>query len=196
MSRMDDLTGVPDWGRLTWPRATERLTLRPATPDDAAAMFAYRSLEPVSRWLTQLPTDLASWQAHFEERSPYALMICHDDEVVGDLFLKTEDAWAQAEVRDRARDVFAEMGWCLDPAHAGQGWATEAVRELLTIAFDGLGLRRVIAICFADNEPSWRLMERLGMRREARTVGDNLHRDGQWYDGLTYALLADEWRAR
>ena len=34
------------------------------------------------------------------------------------------------------------------------------------------------------------------MRREAHTVRDNLHRDGKWYDGLTYALLADEWRDR
>ena len=68
------------------------------------------------------------------------------------------------------------------------------MRELLAIAFDGLGLRRVIANCFAANEPSWRLMERIGMRREAHTVRDNLHRDGEWYDGLTYALLADEWR--
>ncbi|MCW2832551.1 MAG: family N-acetyltransferase [Nocardioides sp.] len=192
---MDDLTGVPDWGRFSWPRTTERLSLRPATPDDAAAMFGYRSLEQVSRWMTQLPTDLESWQTHFEERSPYALMICRDDEVIGDLFLKTEDAWAQGEVRDRARDVFAEIGWALDPAHAGGGYATEAVRELLAIAFDGLGLRRVTANCFADNEPSWRLMERVGMRREAHNVADTLHRDGQWYDGLVYALLAEEWRA-
>ncbi|HXH79365.1 GNAT family protein [Nocardioides sp.] len=193
---MDDLTGVPDWGRLSWPRVTERLTLRPATPDDADAMFGYRSLEHVSRWMTQLPTDARQWHADCDQRWPFALVICRDDKVIGDLFLKTEDAWAQAEVRDRAHDVFAEIGWCLSPAHAGQGLATEAVRELLAIAFDGLGLRRVTANCFADNEPSWRLMERVGMRREAHNVSDTLHRDGEWYDGLVYALLADEWRGR
>lgn len=189
-------TGVPDWGRLTWPRATARLTLRPATPEDADATFAYRSLEPVARWMTLLPTDADSWRDEFDQRYPYALMIELDGAPIGDLFLKTEDAWAQAEVRDRARDVFAETGWCLAPAHEGHGYATEAVRELLAIAFDGLGLRRVIANCFADNEPSWRLMERIGMRREAHNVRDSLHRDGEWHDGLTYALLADEWRNR
>jgi RimJ/RimL family protein N-acetyltransferase len=193
---MDEITGAPDWGRLTWPRATRRLTLRPATAEDADAMFAYRSLAPVARWMTQQPTDPEQWRTDFGKRSPYALMILLDGEPVGDLFLKTEDAWAQAEVRDHARDVFAEIGWCLAPAHGGHGHATEAVRELLAIAFDGLGLRRVHAICFADNEPSWRLMERIGMRREAHHVRDNLHRDGDWYDGLTYALLADEWRGR
>lgn len=190
---MDEITGAPDWTRLAWPRTTERLTLRPATAEDADAMFAYRSLETVARWMTQLPTDPATWREHFGERSPYALMILLDGAPVGDLFLKTEDAWAQAEVRDGARDVFAEIGWCLAPTAEGNGYATEAVRELLAIAFDGLGLRRVLANCFADNEPSWRLMERIGMRRESHTVRDNLHRDGQWYDGLTYALLAEEW---
>jgi RimJ/RimL family protein N-acetyltransferase len=190
---MDEITGAPDWTRLAWPRTTERLSLRPATAEDADAMYAYRSLEPVARWMTQLPTDPAAWRAGFGRRRPYALMILLDGEPVGDLFLKTEDAWAQAEVRDRAADVSAEIGWCLAPTHAGHGYATEAVRELLAIAFDGLGLRRVVANCFADNEPSWRLMERIGMRREAHNVRDTLHRDGQWYDGLTYALLAEEW---
>jgi len=190
---MDAITGAPEWARLSWPRTTERLSLRPATPDDADAMFAYRSDATVARWMTMLPTDVDSWRADFHQRHPYALMILLDGEPIGDLFLKTEDAWSQAEVRERASQVHAEIGWCLAPAREGRGHATEAVRELLAIAFDGLGLRRVTATCFADNEPSWRLMERIGMRREARTVKDALHRDGQWYDGLTYALLAEEW---
>ena len=49
--------------------------------------------------------------------------------------------------------------------------------------------------CFADNAPSWRLMERVGMRREAYNVKDSLHRSGEWLDGMMYGLLADEWRA-
>lgn len=193
---MSDITGVPDWGRLTWPRSTERLTLRPATAEDADAMFGYRSLEPVARWMTMLPTDLDAWRADFDKRHPYALMVVLDGEVIGDLFLKTEDAWAQAEVRDRARDVMAEIGWCLAPAHEGHGYATEAVRELLAIAFDGLGLRRVVANSFEANEPSWRLMERVGMRREALTLGESLHRHGEWLDSVAYGLLAEEWRNR
>ena len=193
---MDDLTGLPDWQRLPWLRRTERLSLRPAAAEDADAMFGYRSLPEVAEWMTMLPTDPEAWRATFGRRWPYALVIELDGEPIGDLFLKTEDAWAQTEVRDRAAGVHAEAGWAMDPTHAGHGYATEAVRELLAIAFDGLGLRRVIANCFADNEPSWRLMERIGMRREAHHVRDALHRDGEWYDGLTYALLADEWRPR
>lgn len=192
---MDEIAGAPEWARLGWPRTTTRLTLRPATAEDADAVFAYRSRESVARWMPMLPTAVEAWRADFHKRRPYALMILLDGQPIGDLFLKTEDAWSQAEVREQAKGVSAEIGWCLAPAHEGHGYATEAVRELLDIAFAGLGLRRVIAHCFADNEPSWRLMERTGMRREAYTVRDALHRDGQWYDGMAYALLVDEWRS-
>jgi RimJ/RimL family protein N-acetyltransferase len=101
--------------------------------------------------------------------------------------------WAQAEVEDQAKGVQAELGWTIDPALGGQGLATEAATGLLRICFEHLGLRRVIALCFADNEASWRMMERLGMRREAHTVQESLHRSGEWLDGYGYALLADEW---
>ncbi|UUZ58974.1 GNAT family N-acetyltransferase [Nocardioides sp. B-3] len=151
---MNEIIGVPDWGRLARPRATERLTLRPATPEDADTMFAYRSPESVGHWMTMLPTDVVARRTDFDKRYPYALMIELDGEVIGDLFLKTENARSQTEIVEQARDVTAEIGWCTAPAHGGSGFATEAAGELLTIAFDGLGLRRVIANCFAVNEPS------------------------------------------
>jgi RimJ/RimL family protein N-acetyltransferase len=90
--------------------------------------------------------------------------------------------------------VQAELGWCLDPSHQGRGYATEAVTALMRLCFEDLGLRRVTANCFADNEESWRLMERLGMRREIHTLRESLHRSGKWMDGMGYALLAEEWR--
>jgi RimJ/RimL family protein N-acetyltransferase len=124
------------------------------------------------------------------------LVIERDGQIIGDLMIAPEDPWAQVEVADQARGVQAEIGWCLDPASEGHGYATEAVQELLRVCFEDLGLRRVVAHCFADNEPSWRLMERVGMRREAHTVRESLHRSGEWMDGLSYGLLADEWASR
>ena len=49
------------------------------------------------------------------------------------------------------------------------------------------------AVCFADNVPSWHLIERLGMRREAHLVADSLHRSGRWLDSFAYGLLRAEW---
>lgn len=147
--------------------------------------------------MTSAPTSLQEYRARFEnpERLAKTLVVELDGRVIGDLMLAIEDAWSQAEVAARARGVQAELGWALDPERQGCGYATEAVEALIRLCFEDLGLRRVTANCFADNETSWRLMERLGMRRELHTRRESLHRSGQWLDGLGYALLADEWRA-
>ena len=182
---------------LSWPVRTERLSLRPATPADVETTWRFRRLPEVTQWLTSAG-DLEDYRARFLSpgRLATTLIIEHQGAVVGDLMLRVEDAWAQAEVAEQANGVQAALGWTLDPAYRGHGLASEAVRELLRLCFDELGLRRVIAQCFADNTPSWRLMERVGMRREEHNVADSLHRTGAWLDGYGYALLADEWRAQ
>ena len=184
-------------GAVGWPVRTERLEIRPATEADGPATWHYRRQGSVTLWITSAEPDSEHYLADFTEPSRLAktLVIELDGSVIGDLMLAIEDAWAQAEVRDRARAVQAELGWSLDPAYTGNGYATEAVAELIRICFEELHLRRVIAQCFADNEPSWRLMERVGMRRESHDVRGSLHRSGEWLDGLAYALLADEWRS-
>jgi RimJ/RimL family protein N-acetyltransferase len=179
---------------LAWPVTTERLALRPAEQRDALPTYAFRSKEGVARWLTNLPHDPAAWEAGFGDRIPHTLVVEKDGEVIGDLYLHVQDPWSQAEVREQAARTQAEIGYVFDPRYAGHGYATEAVRAELRICFDELGLRRVVASCFANNEASWRLMERVGMRRELYAVRESLHRSGMWLDGMAYALLADEWR--
>jgi RimJ/RimL family protein N-acetyltransferase len=178
---------------LTWPKTTERLTIRPAEQRDAAPTFAFRSLPEVSHWIGAHATDPDAWEAGFGERLTDTLVVEQDGVVIGDLMLRFEDPWSQLEVREQAAGTQVEIGYTLDPACAGRGYATEAVLEELRICFEELGVRRVIAQCFADNVPSWRLLERVGMRREQHTKQDSLHRSGEWLDGMMYALLADEW---
>ena len=149
-----------------------------------------------SRWLIRAPRTVEDYRVQLEAPQTLAKTLVMElrGEVIGDLMVAVEDGWAQAEVVQQARAVQAELGWVLAPDHGGNGYAAEAVRELIRICFEELGLRRVTANCFADNEASWRLMERVGMRREIHTVRESLHRSGRWLDGLGYALLADEWR--
>jgi RimJ/RimL family protein N-acetyltransferase len=181
---------------ITWPLRTERLSIRRAALADTEATWEFRRLESVTQWLSGAPADLAAYRVKFEDpdRLRDTLIIELDGVVIGDLMCRIEDGWAQAEVAEQARRVQAELGWCIHPEYAGKGYATEAVAELIRFCFEDLNLRRVTANCFADNEASWRLMERLGMRRELHTVKESLHRSGGWLDGLGYALLADEWR--
>jgi RimJ/RimL family protein N-acetyltransferase len=190
------MTMPAELAALTWPVHTDRLMLRPAAAGDADATWQFRCREDVSRWLTRASATLDEHRTWFEAPDNLAktLVIERSGAVIGDLMVKFEDAWAQAEIAERARSVQAELGWVLDPEHAGHGFATEAIRELLRLCFKDLGLRRVTATCFAANDASWRLMERVGMRREFYTVRDSLHRSGEWLDCLGYALLADEWR--
>ncbi|UKJ64830.1 GNAT family N-acetyltransferase [Cellulosimicrobium cellulans] len=196
---MADTTDVrPDaLDRVAWPVTTPRLVLRRALPEDADSLFAYRSLPAVDRWLTQRFTDPEEWREHHADpgRLATTLVVELDGEVVGDLYLAVRDGWGQLDVVDRPRPDEAEIGWALSPSHQGRGYATEAVRALLEVCFDDLGLRRVVANAFLANEASWRLMERVGMRREGVGVRDSLHRDLGWVDGVTYALLAEERRA-
>lgn len=182
---------------------TERLTLRPATAKDAASTWHYRRLREVNEWLDGPLPDLETYAAQFSHpgRLSSTVIVERRDHsrpdvevVVGDFMLRLTDSWAQREVAARAHLTQAELGWALDPAHTGYGYATEAVLALLHHSFSSLGVHRVTAESFLDNEPSWRLMERVGMRREAHSRRDALHRSGRWLDSVTYAALADEWR--
>jgi len=85
-----------------------------------------------------------------------------------------------------------EIGWALAGDHQGRGYATEAARALLDYAFDALGCHRVIATCQPENVASWRVMEKLGMRREAHFVRGLQQANGAWWDEYFYALLAEE----
>ncbi len=89
----------------------------------------------------------------------------------------------------------AEVGWIFEEAVQGQGYATEAAAALIDWVFCHLRVRRVIAVCDARNEASYRLMERLGLRREAHHKKSRLLK-GVWIDELIYAVLEEEWTRR
>lgn len=184
-----------DLTALEWPLRTARLTLRPVTAGDEAAIAAYRCDPVTADWLTTWPADAAAFHRTFADPAWQArtLVIERDGDLVGDVMVRLEAPWSQAEAAGEATGSQAELGWVLRPGAAGHGYATEAMRAVVARCFAELGLRRVVAYCFADNVASWRLMERLGMRREVHTVADSLHRSRGWLDGFGYALLASEW---
>ncbi len=94
-----------------------------------------------------------------------------------------------ASVDDRT----AEIGWILTPAAQGRGYATEAARLLLDLAFGELGLHRVYAELDPRNAGSVRICERLGMRHEAHHL-EHMWLKGEWTDTGHYAILEREWR--
>ena len=147
-------------------RDSPRVSLRRAHADDADAVLSYRRQPSVSQWVGEPPED---FRARFAapERLDLLLMVEREGVVIGDLMIKVLDAWAPVRAASQAHGVQAELGWCLRPEDTGDGYATEGVEAVLGICFVDLGLRRVTASCFAANTASSRLMERVGMRREA-----------------------------
>jgi RimJ/RimL family protein N-acetyltransferase len=93
---------------------------------------------------------------------------------------------------DEEEQYQAEIGFTLSREHQGKGYASEAVSRLLDSVFGDLGLHRVVAIAFCENERSVALLERLGMRREERFL-QSARFEGGWADEYLYAILRDEW---
>ncbi len=85
-----------------------------------------------------------------------------------------------------------EIGFVFNPEFQGMGYATEASKELLSIGFEVYDFHRISGRCDARNVASYRVMEKLGMRREAHFIHNEIFK-GEWGDELVYAILREEW---
>ena len=180
--------------RPDWPLETERLVLRPYEERDYDALYAMQSDAEVARWLYNEPRDHdevrellgrkiegSEWRDEGDWLSG-AVVLRETGDVVGDLALH----WVSKEHRT------GEIGFVFDPARQGRGYATEASRAFLSLAFEDFALHRVIGRAEARNSASVRVLEKLGMRREAHLV-ENEWVKGEWQSEVVYALLDREW---
>ena len=87
-----------------------------------------------------------------------------------------------------------EVGWTLDPAYGGNGYATEAVAAVLQFAFERHDVHRAVAQMDARNDTSARLATRVGMRQEAHFRSDFWSK-GEWTDTVIFAVLGSEYKA-
>ena len=181
---------------LTDPLKTERLRLRPFTRGDVEAVFAYRSREDVARYLFDPPLSREECALAVQQRTTQLGLEAEGDRII--LAVETLDGVLVGEVSLIWRSVEArqgELGWIFHPDHQGRGYASEASARLLELAFTEADLHRVYARCDAGNAGSWRLMERLGMRREAHFREHALFKGG-WDEEFYYAILRREWLTR
>ncbi|GAB3652431.1 GNAT family protein [Nocardioides korecus] len=175
---------------------TERLLLRPPEDADVERLLSFRTRPEVTHWLIRPRIDPTTYAAELlratREGDDHDVVAVLGEEIVGTGWLGVRDGLVQdVGATDLPRE--GRLGYALDPAYVGRGLATEMARALLDVAFGQLGLRRVTAGCYADNLASWRVMEKLGMRREQHGVADSWHAELGWVDGFTYAVLREEW---
>lgn len=183
-----------------YPIDTARLRLRPFRADDLRPLYAIHSRPEVVRYLAWGVRTLDEVRIVLagrlrqdrlaEEGDRLSLAVERRDGggPIGDVSL----LWLSRQDRQ------GEIGFVLHPDHHGRGFAAEAAAAVLRLGFagpaaGGLGLHRIVGRCDARNAASARVMEKLGMRREAHFRQSALVK-GEWTDELIHAVLAQEWR--
>lgn len=177
------------------PVKTERLVLRPFTAADEEDMLEFESRPEVARHLYNEPRtrednakELAIRQeqtALRKEGDTLMLAVELDGKVIGYVLL----IWVSETHKQ------GEFGYVLHPDYHGKGYASEASVEMLRLGFEKMDMHRVIGRCDAQNDASWRLMERMGMRKEAHLREAEIFK-GEWGGEFHYAMLSREWHSR
>ena len=176
---------------------TERLILRKYTESDFQAVHSYGSCAeniifmlwgPNSEQDTRDFINLAINEAEENPIKGYKYAVVHKE---------TNALIGGCEI-----NLFGDepsLGWILHRDYWKQGYGTEMGRALLRFGFDELKLHRIIARCDVENIGSYRVMEKLGMRREGLFLeGRSAHKqsDKKYGDELLYAILKDEWETQ
>jgi RimJ/RimL family protein N-acetyltransferase len=172
---------------------TPRLTLRRFRDSDLASFMAYRNDREVARYQSWESISHAEAERFIREQSrqrpgvpgkwfQFAAEVKAGGALAGDCALLVVGSAPR----------IGEIGYTFARAYQHQGLATEAARAVLNIAFESIGLNRVIATTDCRNTPSVALMLRLGMKREGHFI-HNAWFKGEWCDEYQYAISREEW---
>lgn len=171
---------------------TERLILRGFREEDARELYEYLSRESVVRYEPYgvQSLDDAIREAARRSRDPSFIAVCLKDsgKLIGNLYFSD------------CGDGQFELGYVFNDHYWHNGYATESARALLDAAFEKMGAQKVTAMCNPENTSSWRLLERLGMKRTAHLknhISFFTDEKGQpiWNDTYVYAITAEDRRA-
>ncbi|HXH22493.1 MAG TPA: GNAT family protein [Dehalococcoidia bacterium] len=180
---------------------TERLLLREFVDADWEAVAAYQQEERYWRYYERPQTGGAgrrelvrafvAQQAQQPRRGyQLAIILKEQQRLIGNAGVRIRRL---VDFGSPEASFEADIGYELDPAYWGRGYATEAARRLVEFAFRDLGVHRLWAYVLVENEPSWRVLERLGFRREGH-LRENEWMQGRYWDTYIYGLLAGQWK--
>ena len=172
---------------------TERLRLRPVTLEDVPAMFEYASDEAVTRYTFPTNQSLEETRnniALFYLASPlgrWGIELKENKKFIGTIDLLDLDL----------RLKKGSIGYVLNKDYWNQGLATEATRTVIALAFEQLGMNKLIAVHDKDNPASGRVMAKAGMQfshEEAYAMLDP-HEEGRMVTRVHYVLTKEEYFA-
>lgn len=180
---------------MTLPLHTDRLIIRRFSIGDIDNILDFTTHPSVSREIANMPHhDRSKMPTYIESQNRLSLF---EARTCVDLAVELKETGRVIGLLSLVSDGHrqGEIGWGFGIDYRGRGLATEAARRLMTYAFHDCGYHRLFAGTIITNERSWRLMERLGMRKEAHFVQAHVPETpgGTWVDTVRYAILADEW---
>jgi RimJ/RimL family protein N-acetyltransferase len=173
---------------------SDRMILRPLLSTDAQDLFSYRSEPDIYQFQNWQPKTMADVVNFIETRIAgepdvpntwFQLALCTYDpyELIGDCGLHFFEKESNQ----------VEVGITLKREYQGLGYATEALKSVFNFLFGELKKHRIFGSVDPNNRASIRLMERLGMRKEAHFI-ESLWSHDRWSDDMIYAILSREWK--
>lgn len=175
-------------------RPVPQVAVRLVRPEDAEALasLVLRSRDALAPWEPLHPADYFT-----EAGQRRALVAALGRHAAGDQhpFVVTVDGEPAGRVNlnDVVRGAFqnAHLGYWVDVEHQGRGVATAAVRAVLAVAFEQLGLHRVQAGTLVHNHPSRRVLAKNGFS-EIGFAPRYIRIAGRWQDHVLHQRLADD----
>lgn len=170
---------------------SERLIIRKFRAEDWKDMHDYLSdenvvqFEPYETFSEEESKEEAILRA--ENEAFLAVCLKETGKVIGNLYFEKQDYGTY------------ELGYVFNANYWHNGYAAESAKALMDYAFKERKVRRIIAMCNPRNQLSWRLLERLNMRREGHLRQNiyfktDVNNEPIWQDSYQYAILASEWQ--
>lgn len=170
---------------------TQRLKIRPYSVADIAELLPLVGTREVAATTLRIAHPYTEQDArNFLELAKQpdklwlAITLLADGRQIGGIGLRIEQ-----------EHQHAELGYWLGIPYWGQGYATEAAKELLRFGFEELGLHRIFASHFGHNPASGRVLKKLGMKYEG-CQREHLRKWDQYIDSALYGMLRREWETR
>lgn len=165
---------------------TNRLVIREFEIQDWQAVYEYTSNPDVMKYIPEGVFNEEAAKKFVSENSGekakhYPVILQSENTVIGHIAF-----------HQYFGDHTYEIGWVLNPKYYNNGYASEAAKAILDYGFNEMKLHRIIATCQPENIPSYRVMEKIGMRREGYFKKCIPYKD-EWWDEFYYAALDEEW---
>lgn len=171
---------------------TERLILRKFVYDDWKELYKYLSQETVVKYepYDVFTEDECKQEAinRSKQETFWAVCLKENNKLIGNIYFQQQEP---------IEFLTWEIDYVFNPTYYGKGYATESCGKILNYGFLELKARRIIAMCNPKNTVSWKLLERLNMRREGHLRKNIFFKYDEkgtpiWNDTYEYAILADE----